>query len=53
MNHDKKRKRQNGRQTKLTQDCYQVWIDDDGKVHSKLVKARKKATDFTPIHGKF
>lgn len=46
MNYDKKRKRQSGRQARQVQDCYSIYIDDLGKIHSKLVKARKPLKDF-------
>ena len=40
MNYDKKRKRQSGRQARMVQDCYSCYIDDEGKIHAKLYRAR-------------
>lgn len=40
MNHNKKRKRQSGRQSQKVQDCYKVWIDEAGKISSTLYKER-------------
>lgn len=47
MNYDKKRKRQSGNQAKQMQDSYQVWFDDECKVHGKAIKARKKVKEPT------
>ena len=47
MNLDKKRKRQSGRQAKQVQVTYQVWIDDQCKVHAKLIKPRKKIKELS------
>ncbi len=46
MNYEKKRKRQNARQARQQQDTYKVWIDDQCKVHAKLIKPGKKVTEM-------
>lgn len=41
MNYQKKRNRLSGRQSRQPQDIYQVYVDNEGKVNGRAVKARR------------